>query len=51
MKTPFDVCIQRRKERDGKKAKDSVVKTLNKFYEEPTLDEGWSEIIYHEVEE
>ena len=45
LSTPLDECLCRNKQRQNS-LPDLVVKVLSKKYEEPTLDEGWDEIIW-----
>lgn len=48
MNVPLDVCLERTKKRDKWVSTDHAVISCYNHYEEPTLDEGWDEIIYHE---
>lgn len=48
MRVPTDVCIKRIKEREKWNVPANVVTSCYNNYEEPTIDEGWDEIIYHE---
>jgi tRNA uridine 5-carbamoylmethylation protein Kti12 len=50
MHTPLDVCIERNRNRkyNAGKLPDAALKYCYAKYEEPTLSEGWDEIIYHE---
>jgi tRNA uridine 5-carbamoylmethylation protein Kti12 len=48
MKTPVEVCIQQAIKRQTGKVPAHIVKECYSRYEEPMLEEGWDEIIYHE---
>ena len=48
MQTNLHQCIERNHKRDYGKLSDIALKHCYAEYEEPTLDEGWDEIIYHE---
>lgn len=48
MKTPLDTCVERAKTREGREGWKDIVEKQFEHYEEPTLEEGWDEIIYHE---
>lgn len=48
MKTPVEVCLQQAAERQTGKVPAHIVNECYNRYEEPTLEEGWDEIIYHE---
>lgn len=48
MHVPPEVCLKRIKAREKWNVPDYAVTECHKHYEEPTLDEGWDEIIYHE---
>lgn len=41
--TPIDVCLRR--EQEGRKRPDMIIKNLAAAFEPPTYDEGWDEII------
>ena len=47
MTTPFDECIIRNSQRQGKaRLPEFVIINLNASYQPPTIDEGWDEIQY-----
>lgn len=48
MKTPPNICLERMCLRDKRYIPKAVIDYYCERYEEPTLDEGWDEIIYHE---
>lgn len=48
MKTPFDVCIQRNVNRTAR-LPNFILRSLYERFDLPTLEEGWSEIIYNET--
>lgn len=48
MTTPLNECLIRNSKRKGKaRVSDTIIQTLYKNYETPTLEEGWDEIIYY----
>lgn len=47
MTTPPDLCVERVREREQWKVPACVVLHCLNYYEIPSLDEGWDEIIYH----
>jgi len=47
MQTPYETCIKRNAERE-RRLPDIVIRSYMARFEEPTLDEGWDEIIIHE---
>lgn len=47
MTTPLEECLKRNANRQGiARLPDFVINALHSQYEQPTLDEGWDEIIY-----
>ena len=47
MTTPLEECLNRNNVRQGvERLPEFVVRSLHSMYEQPTLDEGWDEIIY-----
>lgn len=47
MQTPFDVCIERNRNRK-RRLPDCILYDLQTHYEQPTLAEGWDEIILYD---
>lgn len=47
MTTPPDLCVERIREREQWKVPACVVLHCLNYYEVPSLDEGWDEIVYH----
>ena len=49
--TPPEICLKRLWERDKIKISEKMLNYFVKRFEQPTLDEGWDKIIYHEYKE
>lgn len=47
MKTSYDVCFERLRNREKNKVPKQFLDYYIAQYEAPSLDEGWDEIIYH----
>ena len=49
MLTPLEECLKRCRNRSRYYVPSSAIEYYMKRYEEPTLSEGWDEIIYHDI--
>lgn len=47
MQTPLCVCIERVRNRERFNVPEDAIEICARAYEDPSLDEGWDEIIYH----